>query len=757
MGITRRQFLKWSGVSAMGAVVFNGCTTPEQELQVESPVNMPEDLVNGIDNWYATICRQESEACGIIVRVVEGRAKKIEGNPDYPINKGKHSVRSEAGVQALYHPDRLIGPMYRDSRNSEFRSVSLEEAHNLVLNKLNALNSEGQNDRALLITQPLRGHLAVLASEFSNGFGGRHMAFETLDKVALRNSLGRVFGQSRLPKFDIEHSTYLISFGADFLSSWISPTNHSKAYGEFRQGHSQRGIHVQVDPRFSMSAANADEWLPVKPGSEGILAMSMIYVIIKDGLGDATAADSLTGGEGHQALEAFSNNSAGVIEATGIDGARIEKIARDFANSHHPLAIGGGSAGASTTGSFNLDAIYSLNVLVNNLNKEGGVVFNPSPPITVLDNDFVTGAGMPSSYQDWKNINQPRVVMIRGANPIHGLPSSAGFSNILDNSEFIISYSSFMDETTEKADLIIPESNYLEDWGDDVPEPGPGYQVIGVQQPVVGRFHQGTVNFGDELIYYSRVLGLALDGNLGLTEGSGFKELLEESMRELWSKNAGSVRSSDFEAFRQGVLQRGGWWDVESEAKIEEMPSKSLETSWPDMTFAGTGEYNLIPFLSNSLGDGNLAHLPWLQAAPDPVTSVVWNTWVEINSKKAEELDIIQGDILTVESPAGSLEAPAYIHPGVPPWVISMPIGQGHVSFGRYAENVGVNTISLLSGVEDKDSGSLAWASNKVSISKTGRHIDISKFEGNVPAFEVDEQRIIKIAPPESHDHQEQH
>ena len=180
MGITRRQFLKWSGVSAMGAVVFNGCTTPEQELQVESPVNMPEDLVNGIDNWYATICRQESEACGIIVRVVEGRAKKIEGNPDYPINKGKHSVRSEAGVQALYHPDRLIGPMYRDSRNSEFRSVSLEEAHNLVLNKLNALNSEGQNGRALLITQPLRGHLAVLASEFSNGFGGRPVSYTHL-------------------------------------------------------------------------------------------------------------------------------------------------------------------------------------------------------------------------------------------------------------------------------------------------------------------------------------------------------------------------------------------------------------------------------------------------------------------------------------------------------------------------------------------------------------------------------------------------
>ena len=89
MGITRRQFLKWSGASTLGAVIFNGCRIPDEELQIESPVNMPEDLVTGIDNWYATICRQDHESCGVIVRVVEGRAKKIEGNPDYPEHHGR--------------------------------------------------------------------------------------------------------------------------------------------------------------------------------------------------------------------------------------------------------------------------------------------------------------------------------------------------------------------------------------------------------------------------------------------------------------------------------------------------------------------------------------------------------------------------------------------------------------------------------------------------------------------------------------------
>jgi hypothetical protein len=212
------------------------------------------------------------------------------------------------------------------------------------------------------------------------------------------------------------------------------------------------------------------------------------------------------------------------------------------------------------------------------------------------------------------------------------------------------------------------------------------------------------------------------------------------------------VRSPEFGAFWQGVLQRGGWWDIESSFAVQSQPYFVLGTEWPELLFEGTGEYNLIPFLSNALGDGDLAHLPWLQASPDPITTVVWHTWVEINSKKAEELDIKQGDIIKVESSIGNLEVPAYIHPGVPPWVVSMPMGQGHTSFGRYAKDVGSNTMSLLSGAEDKGTGSLAWAANKVSISKTDIHIDLPKFEGNVPAFEVDEQRIIKLAPPESRD-----
>ena len=123
MGLTRRQFLKWAGAAGIGAVVFNGCNVPDEEIQVQSPLQLPEDLVTGRDNFYATVSQSGPGSEGLKIRVMEGRAKKVEGNPDYPLNTGKHSARSEALLQALYHPDRIKQPLARLGSGGPF-SVS---------------------------------------------------------------------------------------------------------------------------------------------------------------------------------------------------------------------------------------------------------------------------------------------------------------------------------------------------------------------------------------------------------------------------------------------------------------------------------------------------------------------------------------------------------------------------------------------------------------------------------------------------------
>ena len=752
MGITRRQFLRWSGVSALGAVIFNGCRIPEEELQVESPVDLPEDLVTGIDNWYATVCRQDPGGCGIIVRVVEGRAKKVEGNPDFPINRGKHSARSEAGLQALYHPDRIEQPQYRDSRSGEFAPISWNSAREILQRKL-----EGVSDRSrfLMVTEPLRGHLALLGSEFVQAYGGRHMAFESLEEINLRRAVKDVYGQDRLPDFDIENTNYLFSFGADFLSTWISPVRYARSYGEFRQGDRKRGTHVQVESRFSMTAANADKWVPVSPGGEGVLAMSMAYVIIRDGMANADAAAALTGGQGHEALSGFAPDNPAVMDATGLDSAKIEDLAHSFADpGHQPsLAIGGGSAGAHSSGLFNLKSIYSLNLLVDNVGKDGGVILNPPPPLPELAREDVANMGMPASYEQWRGVGDSvEFLMVRGANPAHGLPASANFSGIVNGADFVVAFSSVMDETSNMANLIIPERVYLEDWGDDVPEPGPQYQTLGIQQPVVRPFYDSAQSFPDQLLSLASDLGLGIEENLGLSENPTFQDLLKIGAEKLWTENRGSVTASSFEGFWEGVLQRGGWWDTNAKGDSQVGEVAALDTAWPDISFSDPGgsTFNLVPFLSHSLADGRFAHLPWLQATPDPITTIVWHTWVEINSKTAEEMGISEGDILVVESRSGSVEAPAFPHPGVPPKTVSMPLGQGHTALGQYAEGVGADTLSLIDSMSDRDTQALAWAATRVRVRRAdhGHSIDIPKFAGNQFAEEPHKGIVIKVTGP---------
>ena len=742
--------MKWSGVSALGAVIFNGCRIPEQEFQMESPVDLPEDLVTGIDNWYATVCRQDPGGCGIIVRVVEGRAKKVEGNPDFPINRGKHSARSEAGLQALYHPDRIEQPLYRDSRSGDFAPISWNSAREILLRRL-----EGLPDRSrfLLVTEPLKGHLALLSSEFVQAYGGRHMAFESLEQLNLRRAVKDVFGQDRLPDFDIENTNYLFSFGADFLSTWLSPVRYSRGYGEFRQGDRKRGTHVQVEPRFSMTAANADKWVPVSPGGEGVLAMSMAYVIIRDGMANGDAAHALTGGQGHEALSGFAPDNQAVMDATGLDSMKIEDLAHSFADpGHQPsLAIGGGSAGAHRSGLFNLKAIYSLNLLVGNVGKEGGVIFNPPPPVPELTRDDVMAMGMPASYEEWRGVgNSVQLLMVRGANPAHGLPASANFSAVASGADFVVAFSTVMDETSSMADLIIPERTYLEDWGDDVPDPGAQYQTLGIQQPVVRPFYESAQSFPDQLLSLASDLGLGIESNLGLSENPTFQDLLKIGAEKVWMEDRGSVTSGNFDGFWNGVLQRGGWWDTNAKADSVVSEISALDTVWPELSFSDPGgsSFNLVPFVSNSLGDGSLAHLPWLQAMPDPISTVVWHTWVEINSKTAEEMGVMEGDILSVESRSGRVEAPAFPHPGVPPKTVGMPIGQGHTALGQYAEGVGANTLSLVDSITDRDTQALAWAATKVRVSKTGQSIDMPRFAGNQFAEEPHKGIVIKVTGP---------
>ena len=786
MKLTRRHFLAWAGLSAVGAVACEGFGIREGELNIQSPVSLPEDLVRGKDNWYASLCRNCPSCEGILVRVMEGRAKKVQGNPYYPTNQGKTSARCEAGVQALYHPDRIPGPMKRGGN----RGTGLYDAISWEPEGMDTLARQikDRGAYAAMITKPTRGHLGMLTSRFAEATGIEHLKFEPNDNNVYRTAVKNVYGQDVLPDLDIDNANFILSFGADFLSTWISPTRWNRGYGEFRQGEgrSERGTLYHVDSRFSATASNADKWIPVRPGWEGYLAMSIAQVIVQDGLqAPGVDVDALLGDGGREALDAFRPEAVAQIigitpEIAGPDAHNdpaefIRKLAHDFATRTPSIAVAGGSAGAHSNGLFNLEAAATLNWLVGSVSHRGpggapgGVLLNPPAPW-----DGVPASGHASSIDDFERLaarirsGDVRMLLVHNADPVHGLPATVRLRDAIESAQdlFIVSFSPFVDDTTALADLLLPDRVYLEDWGDDVPEPAPGYQAAGFQQPVVNPLWDlDPRSFPDVLLATAGDLELPASVMDAQLPWSSYEALLKEAATALYEEGRGSISAASPEEFWTALLRRGVWHDEAATGPANARPRPGLlgdtarSASHPAFAgFGGPGTLYLAPFSHHAIQDGELAHLPWLQAAPDPLTTITWQTWVELHDSTAARFGIRQGDVVRVDSSQGSIRAVAFLSPATPPEVVAMPFGGGRRHGSPWAtdrpstESSNVNDI--LEPTRVAGAGSLAWAGTRVRVSPTGESVMLSKMEGTTRAVEVGlsaAEEIIKTVQPGVH------
>lgn len=736
MALSRRTFLKLIGGSSAGAAILSACRPQVQDFLIQSPVRMPEDMVTGVDNWYATRCAECGAGCGVVVRVVEGRAKKVEGNPEHPLNMGKLCVRGHGSVQAVYHADRIRRPMMATGGrgSGRFEEITWDRALDELVARLGQARSAGAAAGMVLATDPLEGHLALVASRFAKAFGnGIHAQYEPMDSTVLSAATKKVFGVDEMPNFDMANAKSILSFGADFLMGWVSQVRHSIAYGDFRQGEGrERGYFVHIDTRFSGTAANADEWVPVKPGAEGKLALSIAYVIVHEKKGNAANAASLFGADPEHALEAYAPEK--VAADTGVPAERIHHIATEFAARQPGIAIGGGAAGAQTNGLFNLTAIYALNHLVGSVGQKGGVVLNPVAALSAdpVFRDVPIGRYATTPFAEWERIldrmrgGQVNALLLRNANLLYGLPDALRATEALDKVPFIASFSSFLDDTTYHADLILPGHLPLEDWGDTTANPGPGFQSMTLQQPVVRPFLE-TRGFGDVLLAAAQEMGMEAD-----LPWTTFRDLLRESAQKLYQAAPGAAPAATFEGFWNESLRKGGW---SNERVIVSGPGvvSPIDVADPGATFAGGDHpYVLVPFEPVGIGDGRGAHLPWMQSVPDPITTASWTTWVEMNSKDAADQGFKEGDVLRVETGGQTMDLQLYPNPALPHGVLAVPVGQGHVNFGRYADKFGTNVFHRLAPLKDSTTGALAWGANRAKVTPTGARQRLPKLEGQV-------------------------
>src|SRR5512143_77220 len=706
----RRTFLQLSGITAASALLA-GCKSANEKL---IPYLIPPDegVTPGKADYYASSCRFCPAGCGILVRVSEGRAKKIEGNPLHPINRGKLCARGQAILQELYHPDRITQPLKRTGErgSGEFAKISWAEGLDLLTGHLKTLKHEKAPGSLALLTPQLRGTLADLTTRFMRSFGSpHHLSYELLGPDWLRAASKRSFGQVSLPFYDVAETRYLLSFGADIVESHLSPVQYGYAFGKMRQARDTvRGHFTYVGGRMSLTAASADRWMPARPGSEGVLALGMARLILAESLYDKATlathglhADGLLNG-----LRLY--NLTRVAEETGLSKAAIAEVAREFASTRPARAMAGEAVAFQSNGPDSIRAIQMLNVLVGNLNSPGGIypdTASPDGPTNSFDE-------LISLIKDMRG-NQIRTAMICG-DPVHTIPSATGFREALAKVPYLVSFSSLLDDTAQMADLVLPDHAALESWGDVIPLAGTREGVIGLMQPVVAPVFD-TRQFPEVLMTAASELGGEMKAALPFPS---YLEMLRADIK----KHVTVSGSADFEAAWVDLLRKGGIFKT-NPAQIRDYKwsggAKILEPAKP--RFAGNEKefpFHLSVYPSTAFFDGRGAPLPWLQQLPDPMTTAVWGSWVEINPKTAAELGINFGDLVEVTSPQGSLRVPAVIYPGIRPDMVAIPLGQGHRNMGRYAKARGANPLQLLIMTMEGSTAQPAWNATRVRVSR---------------------------------------
>jgi anaerobic selenocysteine-containing dehydrogenase len=516
-----------------------------------------------------------------------------------------------------------------------------------------------------------------------------------------------------LPTFDLPNARYAIGFGADFLGTWNSPVSNAVGYGLMRQGRPGiRGSFVQVESRMSQTGANADEWVPARPGTEGVLALGLAHVIMTAKLRPAAGA-----GRAGALVEGWNAGLAEytpeqVEKLTGVAARRVERLSHEFSDRRPAVAIMGGAPLAHTNGLFSALAVNALNALAGSIEQPGGVYFTPQLRLSSARSD---GFRLQGEGGDGPYIGDAQVLLIADdANPVFTAPPAWKLRDALQKIPFIASFGSFLDETSVLSDLILPDHSFLETWAEAVPESGSMVAVAGVAPAVMKPLHE-TRATADVLLDISRQLRRPLN-----LPWETFEEMLTATFAKFPPATEGGDPWTD-------AQEKGGWWGTLPAGLVAPLATGGAASArafaWSAPTFDGDAQQyplHFLPYPSSAFLDGSLAHLPWLQEMPDPLTSAMWSSWVEINPTTASKLGIGDGDVVEIASAHGSVQAGAVISPGIAPDMVAMPAGQGHRTFTRYASGRGANPVELLAPVVEATTGALAWAATRVKVSRVG-------------------------------------
>jgi molybdopterin-containing oxidoreductase family iron-sulfur binding subunit len=696
--MNRRTFLKIAGMGSISLAA--SCSPPEKNLF--SLVQAPDDMVTGKATWYASTCRECPAGCGILAKNREGRVIKVEGNPLHPINKGKICMRGQAALQAIYNPDRIKTPLLKEK--DTWQPISFSKAQAILKYKTHDAARNGP-DRIRMLTEVIgKSLLALFADALTQWNTQAPLIYEPFAYESLKTANQKVWGQNGLVSYHMQQADVLVSFGADFLETWLSPVEYAR---KFKAMHAlkedQKAPFYHVSPVQSLTGANADYWMACNPASESIVAMGLVRQAL-----DIRKGKKLPWSFRKELLRATAPYTQDrVLESSGLSLGLYEKLIIELMGARRPLVLGTG------TGAGDLNGLQT-NIAVNLLN----LLLDPDLKLLDFSNRHrVEIAAKRSEVLQFFNRLQTdavEVLILNNVNPAFSLAPNSGVNEALEQDDlFVVSFSNFMDETSQLADLVFPVTLPLETWD----EYGGWQSVYATLQPAMGKLTRAS---------HPHIGDVILDTAFGNEKPS------ENYKAYLFSRLVSEHKIADEKGWVQ-LLQTGGGFDPAPKPGalrlkltpdgITHILAQPAEASESGLTFTA------IP--SIRFFDGRGANKPWLCEIPDPLSRVAWQSPVSMHPDTAKNQNIAQGDIIQIESQWGSLEAPVYVNEFVKPGLLAMSIGQGHQAYGRYAENKGVNPFALLPPDAHQDSDGPVFSADQIKIRGTGRTMKLAAMYGS--------------------------
>ena len=409
MAITRRDFIK--GAVATGALAPTLLNLPFVDA---APTNEW-----AFENHIPSVCTLCPGGCGIKVRQFKKKAIRIYGNSMHPINLGGLCPRGVAGTQVLYNPDRIRYPMTQKKGSGKWEKISWDEAIKIVSEKLAGVRSKGEPHTLVAFAGQLNGLMRSLAEKFLKIYGSPNF-IDVNPTTKPDNAIYLMQGIESAPAYDIAKSAYVLSLNGDFLDNGVSPVHMMKSYAEMRSRiNKQRGKLVYAGPRLSITAAKADEWIPIKPGTEGALALGIAHSILKERLYAENFINSHTTGfadwvdetgkthDGFRTVVFRDYSPIAVSDITGVPPEIIINMARELTRLKPAVVIGSSAFGFNYQSVYTRMAIHSLNALVGNIDTAGSVLiprpFPSFPEEVELDQTAKNGLAMPSIKEDIRN------------------------------------------------------------------------------------------------------------------------------------------------------------------------------------------------------------------------------------------------------------------------------------------------------------------------------------------------------------------